>query len=52
MRPIPLRAYNLRRPESERHRQENMHYSNIYNSQDMQAKKMYINREMDKEEVV
>ena len=29
-----------------------MHCSNIYNSQDMEANKMSINRQMDKEEVV
>ena len=30
----------------------NMHYSTIYNSQDMEATKMSINRGMDKEDAV
>ena len=45
-------AYNLRRPEWKRQRHPNVHYSKIYNSQDMEATKMAINRWMDKQEVV
>ena len=37
---------------SKRYMHHNVHYSTIYNSQDMEATSMPINRGMDKEDVV